>query len=197
MAQGVSGPPRQRKWSQASVSQSQCYKSAYGDAKATEVALCRCLVGDQDTTRNEVENSMWCREVLNLLSDTSGAMVEFKNRQWHTLSRDRWWYAQWQSWREAHDSFQLGPYRFAQFFKNRIPVETTESDCWAAYTSWTNIRLGRRLMTTANGYVGWVSDHREGQEVGQVHCGDRLIMHYLWLHHSYRPSTYSLFFFIF
>lgn len=171
-------------------------KPAYSDAKATEDALCRSLVGVQDTTWEKMKNPIWYREVLNLTSDTSSAVVEFENRQWHTLSRDQWWYAQWQSWREAHDSLQLGLYRLAQFFTNRISVETTDSDCWAAYTSWTDIRLGRRFMIHCERIFRLGISPSRWPRRWPSSAG-RQIMHHLWLHHSYRSSTYSLFSFLF
>jgi hypothetical protein len=80
----------------------------------------------------------------------------------------------WSQWRAANADFLIGCQRFDDYSEHEELTSEDEIDVKESYLSWVGEHRGKRLMTTQNGYIGWVPDKRDPNTTGQVVPGDIL-----------------------
>jgi hypothetical protein len=156
-------------WSQTSIIQADNWKSSYGEAHDTTLALCRALVGDGLGRRGEPSRFSAIRH---LPSFYGIARPQFKDRGFTWLFEQEGYYFRWERWREANKTFLIGDYLLKDFFTDKIPLDASEYNLTEAYSCFDRMSKRRRLATTEKGYLGWVPDNIHGAPENQARKGD-------------------------
>ena len=85
---------------------------------------------------------------------------------------DEFYYGRWERWLNANGKLMVAARRLEDYFSDRIADNASFLDFWADYQSWMRVVLGRRFVTTRNGFFGWVPDNRDGVKDSQARSGD-------------------------
>ncbi|KAL9097856.1 MAG: hypothetical protein Q9165_000182 [Trypethelium subeluteriae] len=154
------------------------FKSAYGPADATRLALYQALIGDRcglfgnypflDTYRT--------LDLFHLPISFLTAKAEFQRRGWNEFALQGFRYLQWQHWWEAHGQFWLGREigNLYDMVADEIPEDAEEWKALEMYRRFRNVTSGRRFATTKGGRFAWVPDNAGGDRNQQVQKGDML-----------------------
>jgi hypothetical protein len=163
-------------WQPESIVQPTSTQSAYNTLDGTKDALARTLYGDRashgDTSR------ILGRALLSLPRDAVKAVRTFQKLHWENFSREIWTSPPWSEWRAANSEFLIAGQRFDDYFEDEELMDSDDTDVYDAYMSWVRTHHGRRLITTKNGYIGWVPDKRDRDTTGQVVPGDIIAIVY-------------------
>jgi hypothetical protein len=166
-------------WLPQSVVQSASARSAYSSIDTldgTRDALARTLYGDRSSDGDIWRSSN--QRLFSLPADDVKARRLFRELHWASFAHETWTNSLWSQWRAANADFLIGGRRFDDYFEHEALTSGDEIDVWEAYRSWIRIHHGKRLMTTQNGYIGWVPDKRDPNTTGQVVPGDVIAIVY-------------------
>jgi hypothetical protein len=78
----------------------------------------------------------------------------------------------WERRRSTYEDFWLGDQRLDDYFTNTIPDDASEDGYTEVYSCFDRTCMGRRFMTTENGYLGWAPDNMYGTDDKQTKKGD-------------------------
>lgn len=160
------------KWDHSSVEQPVRWHSAYGGFEGTAEALMRTLVSDRVRFGQRPDSRH--HAIFHLPARFAVAGPQFNRRGWSWLSGQSGYYFRWERFRDAIDNFQLGQWRFRDFFDDEIPSDALEYDYTEVYACTERSAKRRRFMTTENGLIGWAPGDMYKSARNHVNVGDKI-----------------------
>jgi hypothetical protein len=165
-------------WAERTIIQPDQKTNAYGSSEGAAVALYHALVVDRVAGGQKAEERHKAILSLPVLSYSAGGLEQFKKLGWIWLSKQERYYFRWAKWRLRNQNFQLMGKPLGQYFQDTIPDDADEYTYTEVYSCFDRTCKGKRLMTTAKGYLGWAPDNMFGDDIDQVMRGDLIAILY-------------------
>jgi hypothetical protein len=112
--------------------------------------------------------------IFSLPSTFASASSQFLERNWIWLLGQGGYYFRWERWRSANKTFLVGGQPLDEYFVDDLPSNASERTYTEVYACFDRTCKARRFMSTAKGYLGWVSDNIYGTDTDQVRRGDMI-----------------------
>lgn len=155
------------KWQSSSVVSPRNWKSIYHD---TAEALYRNLLLGRVSNGEHVSKRH--SALLNLPRSFDLAFEQFEDLGWPWMFEQEGYYFRWSGWHDAHGKIRMGDKYLKDYFTDTIPDDASEFDYAEVFLASDRTGMGRRLMFTEKGYMGWAPDNAYGAESDQVEIGD-------------------------
>ncbi|KAK7422721.1 hypothetical protein QQX98_001509 [Neonectria punicea] len=142
------------------------WRSVYSDTPKAYSALLlgRVSNGEHVSGRHDA--------LLNLPRTYESAFEQFEALEWPWLKEQHKYYRRWIRWNEAHSEINMGGKCLGDYFTDQIPKDASEFDYAEVYLAADRSLMGRRLMFTKKGYLGWAPDNACGTLEDQIQLGD-------------------------
>ncbi|KAH7015477.1 heterokaryon incompatibility protein-domain-containing protein [Ilyonectria destructans] len=156
-------------WDITTVVQPETWTSIYSDtpkALYSALLLGRVSNGEHVSERHSA--------LLNLPRAYDSAFEQFESLGWPWMKDQEAYYFRWVGWNKVHDKMKMGGKCLGEYFTDLIPEEASEFDYAEVFLAADRSGIGRRLMFTQKGYLGWVPDNTRGSLEEQVQTGDMI-----------------------
>ncbi|KAF4980911.1 hypothetical protein FZEAL_3196 [Fusarium zealandicum] len=161
------------KWDTSSILQPTHWTSIYQD---TPTALYRAMLLGR-VSNGEHASQRHCA-LLSLPRTYEAAFNQFEAMGWSWMKEQQGYYFRWVRWHEAHDGTNMGGGYLGDHFTDRIPCDASEFDYAEVFLAADRTGMGRRLMFTSKGYLGWAPDNAFGSLQDQKCVGDMVCIVY-------------------
>ncbi|KAH7155167.1 heterokaryon incompatibility protein-domain-containing protein [Dactylonectria estremocensis] len=158
-------------WDTATVVQPETWTSIYSD---TAKALCSALLLGRVSNGEHVSERH--SALLNLPRTYESAFDQFEALGWPWLKDQEAYYSRWVGWNQAHGNIKMGGQYMGDYFTDVIPEGASEFDYAEVFLAADRSGMGRRLMFTQKGYLGWAPDNTHGSLEDQVQAGDMICL---------------------
>ncbi|KAM5351792.1 hypothetical protein ACJ41O_004515 [Fusarium nematophilum] len=116
--------------------------------------------------------------LLNLPRTYEAAFKQFEAMGWSWMKEQQAYYFRWVRWHQAHDGIRMGDGFLGDCFSDQIPCDASEFDYAEVFLAADRTGMGRRLMFTSKGYLGWAPDNAYGSLQDQICVGDMVCIVY-------------------
>ncbi|KAJ3532563.1 hypothetical protein NM208_g8383 [Fusarium decemcellulare] len=160
-------------WDLSSLVQPIYWTSIYDN---TPEAFCRAMLLGR-VSNGEHASERHCA-LLNLPRTSDAAFAQFEALGWSWMKEQQAYYFRWVRWHQAHDGIEMGSVRLGDYFTDQVPCDASEFDYAEVYRATDRSGMGRRLMFTQKGYLGWGPDNAHGSLQDQIRVGDMVCIVY-------------------
>ncbi|KAI8720637.1 HET domain-containing protein [Fusarium sp. LHS14.1] len=160
-------------WDPSSIVQPTEWESVYDD---TAWALCRAMLLGRVSNGEHVSKRH--RALLSLPRTYDAVFTKFELLGWTWMKEQEAYYFRWVRWHQAHDEIIMAGKPLGDYFTEKIPCNASEFDYAEVFLAADRTGMGRRLMFTSRGYMGWAPDNPYGSLQDQIRVGDMVCVAY-------------------